>query len=186
MAPTESTGSALTPQLAWLRERHLEAVLAVQRRIDSHPWTHEHWSQCLGPGYHSLVVLCPEPVAYLTFLQTADSADLMIIGVDLPFQGQGWGRDLLAAGIQLLPRAVTTIYLEVRESNVAAIGLYESLGFIQVGDRPGYYPVSQGAREDALVYSLDNHNRPVADLDFDHLATGPKMLQSCVGNQGAT
>lgn len=36
-------------------------------------------------------------------------------------------------------------FLEVRESNSAAIGLYESTGFQRFGTRPGYYGASSEA-----------------------------------------
>ena len=38
-----------------------------------------------------------------------------------------------------LSRGRNTWFLEVRESNVAALGLYQSLGFQQVGLREAYY-----------------------------------------------
>ena len=44
-------------------------------------------------------------------------------------------------------------YLEVRPSNTAAIRLYQSLGFQQVGVRRGYYQ-AVGGREDAAVLRL--------------------------------
>jgi ribosomal-protein-alanine N-acetyltransferase len=40
--------------------------------------------------------------------------------------------------------------LEVRASNAAAIALYRSAGFEQIGLRRGYYPAANG-REDALL-----------------------------------
>ena len=48
---------------------------------------------------------------------------------------------------------VEQIFLEVRASNVAAIGLYESEGFAPVARRVGYYPgaAADDPREDALV-----------------------------------
>src|ERR671917_341067 len=47
------------------------------------------------------------------------------------------------------PRA-RRVYLEVRPSNLAARALYDSLGFVQTGVRPGYY-----GDEDALLLTLD-------------------------------
>lgn len=45
----------------------------------------------------------------------------------------------------------TSVLLEVRESNAAARGLYEKLGFQQVGRRPGYYAQPT---EDALLFKF--------------------------------
>jgi [ribosomal protein S18]-alanine N-acetyltransferase len=62
------------------------------------------------------------------------------IGVDPAYQGQGIGRQLLDA---LLGFACGgAVYLEVRTDNEAAIALYHSAGFIEVGLRRRYYRVS--------------------------------------------
>ena len=45
------------------------------------------------------------------------------------------------------------LFLEVRPSNPVAQGLYRSLGFNEVGVRPGYYKAKNG-REDAIVMAL--------------------------------
>lgn len=42
------------------------------------------------------------------------------------------------------------VLLEVRESNTAAIALYESSGFHELGVRRDYYPADDG-REDAII-----------------------------------
>ena len=41
-------------------------------------------------------------------------------------------------------------FLEARPSNTPAIRLYQSLGFVQIGMRRGYYQAVDG-REDAIV-----------------------------------
>jgi ribosomal protein S18 acetylase RimI-like enzyme len=48
---------------------------------------------------------------------------------------------------------MTDTFLEVRPSNLHAIALYQSVGFVQVGVRKGYYQ-AVGGREDALVLKL--------------------------------
>jgi ribosomal-protein-alanine N-acetyltransferase len=67
------------------------------------------------------------------------------------FRNLGFGRRLLE---HLLERAaaagVAEAFLEVRPSNLAAIRLYQHLGFEQIGIRRGYYQASEG-REDAIV-----------------------------------
>jgi ribosomal-protein-alanine N-acetyltransferase len=62
------------------------------------------------------------------------------IGVDPAYQGQGIGRRLLDKLLQFADGGV--VYLEVRTDNEAAIALYRSVGFTQVGLRRRYYRVS--------------------------------------------
>jgi ribosomal-protein-alanine N-acetyltransferase len=45
------------------------------------------------------------------------------------------------------------MFLEVRVSNVAAITLYEDIGFVEMSVRRGYYPAAKG-REDAVLMGL--------------------------------
>lgn len=62
------------------------------------------------------------------------------IGVDPAYQGLGIGRRLLDSLLDFADGGV--VYLEVRTDNAAAIGLYESAGFVTMGIRKRYYRVS--------------------------------------------
>ncbi|OBI97375.1 ribosomal-protein-alanine N-acetyltransferase [Mycobacterium alsense] len=62
------------------------------------------------------------------------------IGVDPLYQGRGIGRRLLDELLDFAAGGV--VYLEVRTDNEAAIALYKSAGFTQVGLRRRYYRVS--------------------------------------------
>jgi [ribosomal protein S18]-alanine N-acetyltransferase len=62
------------------------------------------------------------------------------IGVDPAFQGQGIGRRLLDVLLGFADGGA--VYLEVRTDNEAAIALYRSVGFEQIGVRKRYYRVS--------------------------------------------
>jgi ribosomal-protein-alanine N-acetyltransferase len=46
------------------------------------------------------------------------------------------------------------LWLEVRASNERAQRIYDRHGYRRVGERKGYYPAADGAREDALVMSF--------------------------------
>lgn len=62
------------------------------------------------------------------------------IGVDPAHQGRGIGRRLLEELLDFADGGV--VFLEVRTDNEAAINLYRSIGFEQIGLRKRYYRVS--------------------------------------------
>ena len=62
------------------------------------------------------------------------------IGVDPAYQGRGIGRRLLGELLEFADGGV--VYLEVRTDNEAALALYGSVGFEQIGLRKRYYRVS--------------------------------------------
>ena len=66
--------------------------------------------------------------------------EIHTIGVDPLFQGKGIGRAMLEALLDIADGAA--IFLEVRTDNVAAITLYESVGFTRMGVRKRYYRIS--------------------------------------------
>jgi ribosomal-protein-alanine N-acetyltransferase len=62
--------------------------------------------------------------------------EILNVAVHPEFRRLGIATQLLRAEIGRWPG---THFLEVRESNAAARGLYEALGFEVAGSRPGYY-----------------------------------------------
>ena len=66
----------------------------------------------------------------------ADEIEILNVAVDPPFRRRGIGRSLIQELIGKNPGAV---FLEVRQSNIAARKLYHSLGFEVAGVRPDYY-----------------------------------------------
>jgi tRNA threonylcarbamoyl adenosine modification protein YeaZ/ribosomal-protein-alanine acetyltransferase len=66
--------------------------------------------------------------------------EIHTIGVDPAFQGQGTGRRLLDSLLDFADGG--TVFLEVRTDNAAAIAMYRSAGFVEVGLRKKYYRAS--------------------------------------------
>ncbi|OBK52477.1 ribosomal protein S18-alanine N-acetyltransferase [Mycobacterium kubicae] len=66
--------------------------------------------------------------------------EIHTIGVDPEYQGRGIGRQLLTELLDYADGGV--VFLEVRTDNEAALALYRSVGFEQVGLRRRYYRVS--------------------------------------------
>jgi ribosomal-protein-alanine N-acetyltransferase len=67
---------------------------------------------------------------------------------------QGYGRRLLNALLfKVQDASAQSVFLEVRPSNHAAMQLYLSAGFREIGIRPAYYQAHDG-RENAIVLAL--------------------------------
>jgi ribosomal-protein-alanine N-acetyltransferase len=82
----------------------------------------------------------------------SDEVELLLIVVDSRLRGRGIGRLLVEkVAADARSRGATAMYLEVRENNVPARRLYQSLGFIDVGRRANYYTGADGARFAAIT-----------------------------------
>lgn len=134
----------------------LPDVLRNERRGYTHPWTEGIFRDCLRNGQECWLLMCSDQnVGHGILSVAAGESHLLNVCVHPDFQGHGFGRILVE---HLLERARTgeasTIFLEVRPSNVAACELYDKLGFNEIGIRENYYPSNVG-REDALVLAKE-------------------------------
>ena len=92
-------------------------------------------------------------LGYIGSQSVLDEADMMNVAVRKDARRQGIAKKLiLALCARLADKGVQSLTLEVRDSNEAAIGLYEGLGFVKVGKRPNYY---FHPKEDARILRKD-------------------------------
>jgi ribosomal-protein-alanine N-acetyltransferase len=91
-------------------------------------------------------------LGYALFWHVVDELHLLNVAVAIPWRRQGIGRalvnDLIAYG---RAHAVVRILLEVRAGNLAAITLYEQLGFTRFNVRERYYADDEDAIEMSLI-----------------------------------
>jgi len=84
-----------------------------------------------------LALLGNLPAGFCAWRQTApDEAELLNLGVAPEFRRRGVARALLE---ELCLVAQGPVFLEVAETNQAAISLYTALGWASAGVRTGYY-----------------------------------------------
>lgn len=128
-------------------------------QLESHsyefPWTENIFLDCLGVGYCCWVYrLKKRIVGYGIMSVAVGEAHILNICVESELRGQGLGHRMLERLLNLARKhQADTAFLEVRESNLAAQYLYQSLGFNEVGLRRGYYPAGKG-RENAILLAL--------------------------------
>ena len=131
---------------------HVNAVADLERHCFSAPWSvNAIESELSNPLSLWLVAVEGEQVVgYVGSQSVLEEADMMNLAVDPSFRRAGVARNLVDRLISMLhEKQVSKLTLEVRASNDPAIKLYESMGFVLVGKRPGYYAKP---REDALIY----------------------------------
>jgi len=88
-------------------------------------------------------------VGYVGMWAVADEGHITNIAVHPEYRGQGIGTRLLSFPIAVAQsRGINGLTLEVRQSNVGARRLYERMGFVASGIRPGYYSDNN---EDAVI-----------------------------------
>ena len=134
----------------------LDALLEVEQRAHSHPWTRGNFTDAMASGYQIQLLMGDEQIlGYFVGMLGVDEVHLLNITVNPAFQRQGWARVLLdALALWSRQKDAQWIWLEVRDSNARAREVYLKHGFAEVGLRKNYYPNPNGPRENAVLMSL--------------------------------
>jgi ribosomal-protein-alanine N-acetyltransferase len=134
-----------------MNESHVVQVAKLETVCFSDPWSENSVASELKNSLSLwLVALDGERVAgYVGSQAVMGEADMMNIAVDPDYRRQGVAENLVNHLVKVLAQKGNhSLALEVRQSNQAAISLYQKLGFSQVGFRPGYY---RNPKEGALI-----------------------------------
>ncbi len=130
---------------------HVAQVAELEALCFAAPWSQRSVaSELNNPLSLWLVALEGERLAGYVGSQTVlDETDMMNIAVHPDFRRRGLAQELITALIAALrERGSRCLTLEVRTSNAPAKGLYEKMGFQQVGLRKNYY---RNPREDGCI-----------------------------------
>lgn len=129
----------------------LADLCRIEQACFSRPWSAQSLRELLDGG-HSLVLVArvgQRCVGYLGARVVAGECEIMNIGVLPPWRRQGVASALFARLFaEAAARQAESVFLEVRASNLAALALYEKLGFAAVGRRKNYYDAPV---EDAVI-----------------------------------
>ena len=137
------------------RDADLDAVLAIEHASFGDPWNRSAFVDLVDdPRVAFLIADVGGAVrGYVVAWFVLDEGEIGNLAVARDARRRGIGALLLDGAIAAVRDAdVDTLYLEVRDSNVAARALYASRGFVEVGRRREYY---RKPKEDALVLRLD-------------------------------
>ena len=132
----------------------LDAVSRIEASSFTMPWSRQAFENLLtDPASLYLVAEADgQAVGCCGVMNILGEGDINNVAVDPDYRGRGIARqmlgELLRQGREMGIREFT---LEVRVSNAPAIHIYEELGFVSEGIRPGFY---EKPREDAMIMWL--------------------------------
>lgn len=144
-----------------MRMADVPRVRALDVLSFSLPWSERSYRYEVGENINSSCWVAEisradgtrEVVGMLVNWVIIDELHIATIAVHPDYRRMGIGRKLLIRGLQAgIARGTRMAYLEVRRSNQAAQAMYQELGFVVDGVRPGYY---QDNQEDALLMTLE-------------------------------
>ena len=145
--------------ILWASPEHAAELAQLHAGLFEKAWDADSFSALLrDPGSTSFLARVGQPQQTAGFIVSqlaADEAEILTIGVCKDSQRHGIARRLVEALARAAKKAeVRRLFLEVGQSNAAALALYKGLGFQQVGQRKGYYEHAGAPAEDALVLAL--------------------------------
>ena len=141
-----------------MEKTDIDAVIALEEQAyGQHHWSKESFVGELSndlASYFSAFNEQGELVAYCGCWKILEEAHITTIAVMSQYRRKHIAETLLKTIIEdCYKDMVKFITLEVRVSNIPAIGLYEKYGFKSLGTRKGYY---QDNNEDALIMWTEN------------------------------
>lgn len=145
-----------------IREDDIPVVADIHSEAFTQNWDEEALARILSQsGVSGFVVHktnelgSKKNLGFVLARAAAGEAEVLTIAVREKYRGQGVARRLMKAlTFRLYGDRCSSLFLEVDAANIPAVGLYKSLGFLQVGERKGYYRQSDGDGT-ALVMRLD-------------------------------
>jgi [ribosomal protein S18]-alanine N-acetyltransferase len=146
--------------ILWAASDNAVELADLHRGLFDKPWDAAAFQGLLAhPGATAFIARLSSPIEMVGFVVgqlAADEAEILTLGVRTDRQRHGIGRKLVEALARASKKAeARRLFLEVAAGNAAALGLYKSLGFAEVGRRKGYYQRPVGAAEDALTLALN-------------------------------
>ncbi len=131
----------------------VQEIAAVNRAAAQ--WSEQQYDTLFadkGEQYLMLVIEDDKQVeGFIVARLAGDQWEIENIAVEVQAQRRGKGSQLFCEFLKQARQHGTAVFLEVRESNIAARKFYEKMGFVEAGRRKSYY---HEPAENALILQL--------------------------------
>jgi ribosomal-protein-alanine N-acetyltransferase len=113
------------------------------------PWSEHEFFELIG---NDTTFLCALDHGFALGRVAGPEVELLTIAVEPTHRRQGFAQQLMNSfETRARENGASDAFLEVAETNEAAIALYHRFGFIEAGKRKDYYASPKGAKITALV-----------------------------------
>ena len=137
-------------------EDDVSAIAQIENTVHVAPWTEANIFEELGKPFGRFLLMTDDETdevvaGYICYWMMMEEAHILNVATDLPFRGKGVAKFLVRKAIQeAQQKEIKRVILEVRKSNEAAIGLYQTLGFTISHVRKAFYSNGEDAYSMAL------------------------------------
>jgi len=134
------------PLIQPVQKSDLQTLAEIHAASFSHPWSDGELEKMFDNDNYLCMVAHPpktpksKPSGFILVRSILDETEVITIATKPSARRKGVARHLMQALIRHLEfDRKKKLFLEVDEMNIAAIKLYQSLGFKQIAKREGYY-----------------------------------------------
>lgn len=134
---------------------HAASITEIEKLCFADPWSDRSIARAIDDDTVRCICLLHENIicAFAMYVFAADEGEILNIAVSPEHRGRGYAKKLVSHILnEGKNENCKTVFLEVRESNASARGLYGYFGFSEIGTRKNYYryPV-----ENAVLMALE-------------------------------
>ena len=121
-----------------ISDQYIKDVAVIEKACFSKPWDENTIAEELKNSFSHFYVAVENgsAVGFIVLHVLTGEADIVRVGVLPQYRKRGIARAMLERSLE---DAHGEVFLDVRESNAAAIALYRSFGFRDTGVRRDYY-----------------------------------------------
>lgn len=134
-----------------MRYDDLDQITEIEKICFSLPWSKNSFEQELKNelAYYQCAEEDGKIMGYMGMWRIIDECHITNVAVLPEYRNRGIASMLINKMVEICKCSeIQNMTLEVRQSNLPAINLYEKFGFISVGKRPRYY---MKPMEDAII-----------------------------------
>lgn len=138
-------------EIVKLSEKYIKDVAEIEKACFSKPWNEISIAAELKNEFSQFYIAVENgtAVGFVGLYALTGEADIVRVGVLPQYRNRGIARAVLSKSLENVDGDV---FLDVRESNAAAISLYRSMGFYDTGVRKDYY---SDPEENAVLMKRD-------------------------------